>query len=376
MVLDYVDTDGHVTGTAPTLDKRYFQGPGVNQLLAQENVTQGATVANRVWWVLPDHLGSTRDLVDTLGKVVAHYQYDSFGVLLDGRENVTRYQYTGREHDSHTDLNYHRARWYDPLTGKWMSEDPIGLAAGDPNFTRMVGNNVLNATDPSGLWEIKRNGQPRAEAIFADGETVRQLAFKIRLNATEYKKWLKSDTAFLPALDEPLCGRQRFTVPNNIMVYHAKRSYHDTFTTVLSTFQWISNDLIKLERSAGYHVEFEPYGQSRRRFKEMFSDQDIYAFRFVGHGGIDGLLVQINSLWLGDNSRTVGPSEVNPPYHLAGLVLFACQSADPSVSPTGKVRYWSEHISALGYFHGYSGWAYVWSLLGPVVIDRSNGDGG
>ena len=32
-----------------------------------------------------------------------------------------------------------------------MSEDPIGLTAGDSNFTRMVGNSVLNATDPSGL---------------------------------------------------------------------------------------------------------------------------------------------------------------------------------------------------------------------------------
>ena len=123
MVLDYVDTDGHTTGAAPTLDKRYFQGPGVDQFLAQERFANNAS--QQELWILPDHLGSTRDLVDTLGKVVAHYQYDSFGVILDGRENVTRYQFTGREHDSNTDLNYHRARWYDPLTGKWMSEDPV-----------------------------------------------------------------------------------------------------------------------------------------------------------------------------------------------------------------------------------------------------------
>ena len=151
VVLDFVDIDGHLTGAAPTLDKRYFQGPGVDQLLAQERFA--SNVSQQVLWILPDHLGSTRDLVDTLGKVVAHYQFDSFGVLLDGRENVTRYQFTGREHDSNTDLNYHRARWYDPFTGKFTTEDPIGLTAGDPNFTRMVGNNVLNATDPSGLYQ-------------------------------------------------------------------------------------------------------------------------------------------------------------------------------------------------------------------------------
>ena len=167
VVLDFVDPDGHLTGTAvPTLDKRYFQGPGVDQLLAQENVTQGATVANRVWWVLPDHLGSTRDLVTgggtgaAVGSVVAHFQYDSLGVILDGRENVTRYQFTGREHDSNTDLNYHRARWYDPASGKWLSEDPIGFEAGDANVTRYVGNGVQNATDPSGMVERISGGTP------------------------------------------------------------------------------------------------------------------------------------------------------------------------------------------------------------------------
>ena len=83
--------------------------------------------------------------------MVAHFQYDAFGQILDGRENVTRYQFTGREHDSNTDYNYHRARWYDPASGKWLSEDPIGLAGGDVKLSRYVGNGPTNATDPSGL---------------------------------------------------------------------------------------------------------------------------------------------------------------------------------------------------------------------------------
>ena len=85
----------------------------MDQLLAQERFANN--VSQQVLWILPDHLGSARDLVDTLGKVVAHYQDDSFGVLLDGRENVTMYQYTDHEHDLNTDLNYQRARWYVPL---------------------------------------------------------------------------------------------------------------------------------------------------------------------------------------------------------------------------------------------------------------------
>ena len=48
-------------------------------------------------------------------------------------------------------MQYNRARWYDPQTGRWLSQDPIGFAAGDANLYRYVGNSPTNATDPSGL---------------------------------------------------------------------------------------------------------------------------------------------------------------------------------------------------------------------------------
>jgi len=98
-------------GSVPSVNKRYLHGPAVDQILAQEDATD-----NEVLWHLTDNLGSVRDLVDNAGDLAAHFQYDTFGNLLDGRENVTRYQYTGREHDSDTGLNYNRARCYDPAT--------------------------------------------------------------------------------------------------------------------------------------------------------------------------------------------------------------------------------------------------------------------
>ena len=42
-------------------------------------------------------------------------------------------------------------RWYDAGVGRWLSQDPIGFAAGDANLYRYVGNGATNATDPSGL---------------------------------------------------------------------------------------------------------------------------------------------------------------------------------------------------------------------------------
>src|SRR5437588_771735 len=51
---------------------------------------------------------------------------------------------------SDVQLYYYRARWYNAASGRWTSEDPMGFAAGDYNLNRYVGNNPMNATDPSG----------------------------------------------------------------------------------------------------------------------------------------------------------------------------------------------------------------------------------
>ncbi|MFC5771194.1 RHS repeat-associated core domain-containing protein, partial [Thauera sinica] len=51
-------------------------------------------------------------------------------------------------------LYYYRARYYDPGRGRFISEDPLGFAAGDVNFYAYVGNNPVNANDPSGMIDI------------------------------------------------------------------------------------------------------------------------------------------------------------------------------------------------------------------------------
>jgi hypothetical protein len=47
-------------------------------------------------------------------------------------------------------LYYYRARYYDATIGRFTSEDPLGLSAGDANLYRYVGNSPLNFTDPTG----------------------------------------------------------------------------------------------------------------------------------------------------------------------------------------------------------------------------------
>src|SRR6185503_18789838 len=59
--------------------------------------------------------------------------------------------FTGREWDPETGLYYYRARYYDPKTGRFVREDPIGLRGSDINFYAYVRNNPVNWTDPYGL---------------------------------------------------------------------------------------------------------------------------------------------------------------------------------------------------------------------------------
>ena len=61
--------------------------------------------------------------------------------------------FTGVLTDIFTSLNYHRARWLDTSTGRWMSEDPIGFLGKDANLSRLVHNSPLTNVDPTGLAE-------------------------------------------------------------------------------------------------------------------------------------------------------------------------------------------------------------------------------
>ncbi|MGB9618281.1 MAG: RHS repeat domain-containing protein [Desulfomonilaceae bacterium] len=59
--------------------------------------------------------------------------------------------FTARPFDPDTGLQNNLNRWYDFRVGRWLSEDPIGFAAGDENLYRYVRNDVPTSLDPRGL---------------------------------------------------------------------------------------------------------------------------------------------------------------------------------------------------------------------------------
>ena len=127
-----------------TLTKEFIHGPGIDEPLAVK--TGGA------WFYYhADGLGSIMKVTNAAGGVVPGYSfgYDSFGNLVKGTLDLD-YTYTGREWDKEADLYYYRNRFADPLTGQFVSKDPIGFAGGDVNLYSYVGQNPVNWIDPWG----------------------------------------------------------------------------------------------------------------------------------------------------------------------------------------------------------------------------------
>jgi len=102
---------------------------------------------------MADRLGSVIALSDASGVVQSEITYDAFGRILS-ESNAgfgDRYKYASQQFDSASGLQGTPNRWYDPATGRWLSRDPIGFAAGDANLYRYVGNDSTNWIDPGGV---------------------------------------------------------------------------------------------------------------------------------------------------------------------------------------------------------------------------------
>jgi RHS repeat-associated protein len=119
---------------------------------AVDSVTARITASGTAAWYLGDRLGSVNVLTDSTGTVIDRITYDGYGNILSESNPAAsdRYLWTGREFDRMTGLQYNRARYYDPTTGRWTSEDPLGLGP-DSNPYRYVGNTSTNMSDPQGL---------------------------------------------------------------------------------------------------------------------------------------------------------------------------------------------------------------------------------
>jgi RHS repeat-associated protein len=162
-------------GAGNTLVTRYLHGDQVNQLIGRYDANPQPGAGTNAKWILTDERGSVRGVADATGDVEVEMQYDAFGnsdyapstTADDPADFLGRYRWAGQSYDDHTQLQYNNARWYNPSTGTWMSQDPLGFSAGDSNLYRYVNNAPTDATDPSGLSFMM--GPPQANYKYEFG---------------------------------------------------------------------------------------------------------------------------------------------------------------------------------------------------------------
>ncbi len=99
-----------------------------------------------------DPLGTPEAIVDGGGRTLSKAERDVFGVTTFTGTERTPFRYPGQQADDETGLHYNRFRTYDPVTGRYLSADPIALEAGTNLYA--YARNPVGWMDPLGLHDL------------------------------------------------------------------------------------------------------------------------------------------------------------------------------------------------------------------------------
>ncbi|WP_115449068.1 RHS repeat-associated core domain-containing protein, partial [Escherichia coli] len=101
------------------------------------------------------HRGLPLALISEDGNTAWRGEYDEWGNQLN-EENPyylhQPYRLPGQQHDEESGLYYNRNRYYDPLQGRYITQDPIGLAGGWNLYNYPL--NPIIRMDPLGLYNL------------------------------------------------------------------------------------------------------------------------------------------------------------------------------------------------------------------------------
>ena len=149
--------DAGLRQRAVDLAKRSSQGPPLSGPLAPRSgerarVRGGGTASSPITWVfdpesfapaarlagdeqhaiITDHLGTPTAMLDGAGQTVWSADIGIWGELRNvvGEKGACPFRWPGQYEDEETGLYYNRFRYYDPESGEYVSQDPIGLAGG------------------------------------------------------------------------------------------------------------------------------------------------------------------------------------------------------------------------------------------------------
>lgn len=180
------------------------------------------------------------------------------------------------------------------------------------------------------------------------GDTIRRLAGKIRLNASEWRKWLKPEEVYTKPhdLDTPLTSCDAFSVPNT--------AYIDVSVYTVGWMRfWLLQYRFNLQsrwKEAGYRVHYSYYSVTKDLVLAHLNDPDIYAYAYLGHGGAGYLMLgEDEAVWIAAGRYTR--------FGIVEMQLIACYTNDGAdswkknvskegilVTVEGELNYWNQDL--------------------------------
>ena len=182
-------------GVSPALSKSYtwgidlsgsFQGAGgVGGLLCESQISN-SQISN--YFPTYDGNGNVSEYLDNAGAVTAHFEYDPFGrtVVDTDSSGLFAHRFSTKPIDTQTGLYYYGYRYYDPLTGRWPSRDPIEEKGG-MNLYGYVGNDGMDGWDLLGEYPALENNTKPGRPVAADGEVQMRYTTQSELKITPCK---------------------------------------------------------------------------------------------------------------------------------------------------------------------------------------------
>nr|WP_057292343.1 RHS repeat-associated core domain-containing protein [Noviherbaspirillum sp. Root189] len=157
---------------------------------------------------ITDHLGTPRELTSGTGEIVWAGVHKAWGNLAiaampvaqgamapeqDTAGEISAFtdaqplRFQGQYHDSETGLHYNRFRYYDPDSGRFVSQDPIGLQGG--NNLYQYAPNPSGWIDPLGLtFEELVSGAVSRTGTKYQGAEIYKFNDKVKINGITFRK--------------------------------------------------------------------------------------------------------------------------------------------------------------------------------------------
>ena len=142
-----------------------------------------------------DHLGTPIEMTNQTGNTVWEATYKAWGEVETVSGSLKQpFRFQGQYFDEESGLHYNRFRYYDPSSGRFVSQDPIGLLGGFNLYE--YAPNPIGWVDPFGLKNIDCHKDKIAHNGYYSAKELRTIEYEMRhkSKAGQYTKHVKAKT--------------------------------------------------------------------------------------------------------------------------------------------------------------------------------------